>query len=42
MDATRVFATCFYPRCSSNELLSCEKAFDLPVAKDLIAHRLNG
>jgi hypothetical protein len=36
MDATHVFAMCFYPRCSSNELLSCEKAFNLPVAKDLI------
>jgi hypothetical protein len=33
-DATHIFATCFYPRCSSNEKLGCEKAFDLSVVKD--------
>jgi hypothetical protein len=42
MDATHASATSFYPQCSSNELLSCEKAFDLPVVKELILNRLNG
>jgi hypothetical protein len=40
-DATHVLATCFYPR-RNNELLGCEKSFNLPLSKELIQPRLNG
>jgi hypothetical protein len=41
MDAMHVFASCCYPQCN-NELLGCEKSFDMPLAKELIQQRLNG
>ena len=42
MDATHVFAMCFYPRRCDNESLGSEKSFDIALAKILIQQRLNG
>jgi hypothetical protein len=41
MYTTHIVATCVYPR-SNNDLLGCEKSFDMQLAKELIEKRLNG
>jgi hypothetical protein len=41
MHATHIVATCFYP-CRDNDLIGCEKSFDMQLAKELIERRLNG
>jgi hypothetical protein len=41
MHTSRIVATCIYP-CRDNDLIGCEKSFDLQLAKELIERRLNG
>jgi hypothetical protein len=41
LDGSNVVATCFYP-CHNDELLDCEKHFDMVHARELILRRLNG
>jgi hypothetical protein len=41
MHMTHIVATCFYPR-KDNDLIGCEKSFDMQLAKELIERRLNG